>query len=59
MNIFEDFAQRFEREMLDACRTKDIEIRHRVMDNIMCDFLEEIGCTEGVKIFKETKRWYS
>lgn len=59
-NLFEDAAERFERRMrdilLDYC--DDTEMRHVKMDELMCETLEEFGCYEGVKIFKETCKYY-
>lgn len=37
----------------------DPEEVHAVMDNIMCDFLRELGFSEGVDIFKSVEKWYA
>lgn len=61
-NLFEDAAERFERNMRDIvlfCDPDDEEVRHMKMDELMCETLEEFGCHEGVKIFRETKKWYA
>lgn len=31
---------------------------HIAADTMMCKILEDLGYSEGVKIFKETIRWY-
>jgi hypothetical protein len=60
MTIFESYAEHFERTMRDiAISEDDIEDRHRRMDEVMCETLEEFGCHEGVKIFRETNKWYA
>lgn len=60
MSLFDDAAERFENEMRWAVLNNDCEeSRHIAMDDIMCEILEEFGCHAGVKIFKETLKWYS
>lgn len=58
--IFEDAAERFEREMrwIWLNYYDDTEECHRKMDALMCETLEQFGCCEGVKIFKESPKWY-
>lgn len=59
MDIFSSIAEDFERRMRDLSSIDDKETRHRVMDQLMCEILEQFGCYEGVKIFKETSKWYA
>lgn len=60
MNIFEGEAEHFERRMRDILlNCEDTEERHILMDGLMCETLEKFGCYEGVKIFKETEKWYA
>lgn len=49
----------FAEEMANAKYIGDTEYIHIEMDAIMCKLLESLGYTEGVKIFKETRKWYS
>lgn len=60
MNIFENFAERFENEMrwIWLQHSDDPEVCHKKMDDLMCKTLEEIGCEKGVEIFKNTKKYY-
>lgn len=37
----------------------DKEDIHWQMDNYMLSVLEELGYEEGVKIFRETPKWYA
>ena len=37
----------------------DEEIVHSMMDGIMCETLDRLGFTEGVKIFNEAPKWYA
>lgn len=56
-------------DMIDAFTTKmqeaykkygdDEEIVHSVMDGIICETLEKLGFTKGVKIFNEAPKWYA
>lgn len=60
--LFEDAAERFERQMRDILifgDELDEEERHKEMDELMCKTLEEFGCHAGVKIFRDTKKWYA
>lgn len=61
MNIFENFAERFENEMrwIWIHHSDDPEVCHKKMDDLMCQTLEEIGCEKGVEIFKKTERYYA
>ena len=59
-NIFEAEAEHFERQMRDiSIFCEDKEDRHKKMDDLMCETLEKFGCYEGVKIFRETSKWYA
>lgn len=46
------------REAYQKCGD-DEEIVHSMMDGIMCETLDRLGFTEGVKIFNETSKWYA
>lgn len=63
MNIFESEADHFERCMRDIVlrhmEDDDEEVRHIEMDKLMCETLEKFGCYEGVKIFRETRKYYA
>lgn len=37
----------------------DRETSHRRMDALMCRVLEDLGYGKGVKVFKETPKWYA
>lgn len=41
----------FENDMLEAADVKDTEVRHRLMDEVMCRALQRLGYTAGVKVF--------
>lgn len=58
--IFEAEAENFEMWMRTiALSNTDVEDRHQKMDELMCETLEKFGCYEGVKIFRETKKYYA
>ena len=61
MSVFDNVAERFAEQMswITIEFDDDEEVRHIKMDELMCETLEEFGCHEGVKIFKETKKWYA
>lgn len=37
----------------------DTEMRHVMMDGLMCDILVSLGYNKGVTIFAETDMWYA
>lgn len=37
----------------------DIEIRHSKMDALMAETLEDLGYTDGVKLFTKATKWYA
>lgn len=37
----------------------DKELRHIHMDKLMCDFLSDLGYEEGIKVFKDTDKWWA
>jgi len=37
----------------------DVEVVHIQMDSLMAEVLEKLGYKEGIKIFKETNKWYA
>jgi len=49
----------FKMEMRRLSGCKDQEVRHQVADNVMCDILKELGYEEGVRIFRDMRKWYS
>lgn len=38
---------------------RDHEHDHRVADDLICEILESLGYSEGIKIFKDMTRWYA
>ena len=65
MDALTDIIRNADEQLADSMRyiklmhSDDEEVCHILMDNAMCDFLEGLGFTEAVKIFKETKKWYA
>lgn len=61
MNIFAAEAEHFERTMRDIRLDyeDDEEVCHAKMDDLMCETLEKFGCHEGVRIFRETHKYYA
>lgn len=61
MSIFDGYTEHFERRMRDIWleHSDDPEVCHQKMDECMCEALEEFGCYEGVKIFKESEKYYA
>ncbi len=61
MDTFKDKAEHFDRAMRDILfeYEDDEEICHEKMDDLMCETLEKFGCSEGVRIFRETHKYYS
>ena len=50
------------REMMKAISeaySTDEECGHIYADGLMCTVLEELGYSEGVKIFEEMHKWYA
>jgi hypothetical protein len=45
--------------MRHISRNPDKEARHADADGTMCTLLEELGYTEGVKIFQDMDKWYA
>lgn len=39
--------------------TNDPEINHEKADKILCDILEELGCSDVVENFNRIQKWYS
>ena len=52
-------AEEFKDKMKMISERDDEEVRHIEADDLMCDFLEKLGYGEGVKIFKEMRKWYA
>lgn len=52
-------AEWFTEEMQRLAENNDIEDRHCEMDNLMCELLEHLGYSEGVKIYNDTEMWYA
>jgi len=46
-------------ERLHDSLAHDTETQHYVMDQIICEVLIDLGYEEGVRIFKDTKKWYA
>ena len=59
--ITQDMIDLFTNAMREAYRAygDDEELVHGVMDGIMCETLDRLGFTEGVKIFDEAPKWYA
>ena len=50
---------KFEDEMKKLLDTKDLELRHKAADRLMCKALSDNGYEVGVKVFEEMEKWYS
>nr|DAR20779.1 MAG TPA: hypothetical protein [Caudoviricetes sp.] len=59
--VTQDMVEAFTEEMQEAYKKygDDEEIVHSMMDGIMCETLDRLGFTEGVKIFNEAPKWYA
>ena len=55
-NHIEHFAERMRAIRLEYENEEDV--CHVKMDDLMCDTLAELGFEEGVRIFRETPKWY-
>ena len=51
--------EEFKKEMEEIEQVGDGEIRHDFADTLLCEVLEELGYSEGVKIFKSMEKWYA
>ena len=58
----------FRDKMVEASLTKykvgvamkiDKENAHAAADGLMCKLLEELGYTDGIKVFYDMDKWYS
>lgn len=49
----------FTEEMKELAKDEDVEGRHCNMDELMCELLEHLGYSDGVKIFRDTDMWYA
>ena len=45
--------------MKGLAKDEDVEGRHYNMDELMCELLEHLGYSDGVKIFRDTDMWYA
>ena len=43
----------------DVTMSDNLEIAHINMDEYLCQTLEALGYSEGIKIFRTTPKWYS
>jgi hypothetical protein len=59
--VTQNMIDAFTTEMQGAYKKygDDEEIVHSMMDGIMCETLEKLGFTEGVRIFNEAPKWYA
>ena len=37
----------------------DPEVNHKRMDEVMCEFLRQLGYGDGVDIFESAEKWYA
>ena len=37
----------------------DPENRHEAMDDLLCRVLDSLGYGEGVKVYKQSEKWYA
>ena len=51
--------EEFAKAMRKLANGDDTEDSHFEADQIMCDILRALGYGEGVKVFREMKRWYA
>ena len=51
----EEFAE----AMKEIAESDDPECAHSYMDDLMCQFLDDLGYEEGVKIFLDAEKWYA
>jgi hypothetical protein len=51
----EQFAQR----MRQFAEMDDSEAAHSSADGLLCDVLEALGYDEGIKVYRDMKKWYS
>lgn len=51
--------EEFTTVMLNLQYMKDIEVRHKVMDDLMCKILCQLGYGDGIDVFKKTPKWYA
>ena len=42
-----------------GCEFDDTEGAHCDMDKLMCTLLTDLGYSEGIDIFRKTKKWYA
>lgn len=47
------------KELSDEEGFMDSEYVHGNMDDLMCEVLTSLGYGEGVKVFKDTLKWYA
>ena len=52
-----DFYERMDN--IRRMHSDDKELCHRLMDNLMCEKLRDLGFDEGVEIFEKTGKWYA
>lgn len=48
----------FKRQMEDLDKLGDVEVKHTLMDDRMCDLLKQFGYGDAVEIFKKSHKWY-
>ena len=60
-NDAEYFAERMRAIRLahDLDDGYDMEVCHRMMDQLMCEMLRNLGFEEGIDIFESTPKWYA
>lgn len=46
-------------EIYDGVFDPDPEVRHMIMDDVLCRVLTELGYGAGVAVFRQTPKWYA
>ena len=51
----------FEQQMqhINAVFSGDAEMKHIAADAYLCETLERLGYSEGIKVFYDMQRWYA
>jgi hypothetical protein len=51
--------ERFKEMMAEIAMSDDTELRHYRADKLMAAVLNQLGYSEGIKIFESMGKWYS
>lgn len=52
-------CEEFTAKMLKLQQMKDVEYRHKTMDELMCKLLRQLGYGDGIAVFEKTSKWYA